>query len=341
MAGATFDVGMLATHSRMTDWGPGKVVKVRPPYVWVFFRDAPGRASRQFPASLLLPADCQSDTVLDNLPEFVEKDGVHRLPAERFTLREALAVFEANAPGGFTPGGKASPQKARDRRRAAHESWLANLGGGVAEQLLAEDSIADLGTRALAVVALSGALSSGDAAALRAGLQDEARARAYFTALLPYVAGDPTEAGFEAYAAAASALASRPDSTDASWPLVTLLPFLAAPERHMLLQPAAACAAAQRLAFDLPFTSAPNWETYEAFCRMGGFYLEALRDAGARDNIDVALFLTTLVAKSASAALAGPATDLDGIEELDPPRKLRPSRPRGAALSPGPARRTA
>jgi len=149
-----FDVGILAEHSRMTAWGPGKVVKVRAPYVWVFFRDAPGRAARQFPASLLVRSSCQTDTVLENLPAFIEKDGVQVLPSERYTLREALDIFHTHAPEGFNDGGVTKAQKDRERRRGAHEAYERTLGGGQAEELLAQDSVGELTTRALAVVAL-------------------------------------------------------------------------------------------------------------------------------------------------------------------------------------------
>src|SRR5512135_49577 len=101
MAESAFDVGILAQHSRKADWGPGKVVKVRPPYVWVFFRDAPGRAARQFPETLLVRSSLQTDTPLDNLPPFIEQDGVQLLPSERYTLQEALTVLHEHAPEGF------------------------------------------------------------------------------------------------------------------------------------------------------------------------------------------------------------------------------------------------
>ncbi len=297
-----FDVGILAEHSRMTAWGPGKVVKVRAPYVWVFFRDAPGRAARQFPASLLVRSSCQTDTVLENLPAFIEKDGVQVLPSERYTLREALDIFHTHAPEGFNDGGVTKAQKDRERRRGAHEAYERTLGGGQAEELLAQDSVGELTTRALAVVALAKTLSSADAAALNAGLQDQAAARDYFTALLAYLADEPAQETFAAYASAAGTLPGL--ASGPSWPMLTLLPFLAQPARHMLLQPTLTCAAAQRLGFDLPYESAPNWKTYDALRRLGGIYVEALGDEGARDFVDVQLFMATLVIKTVTPKAA-------------------------------------
>jgi len=300
MAESALDVGILADHSRKAEWGPGKVVKVRPPYVWVFFRDAPGRAARQFPESLLVRSSSQTDTILENLPPFTEHDGVQLLPSERYTLKEALAIFHNHAPEGFAPGGSAKAQKDRERRRAAQDEYARTLGAGQAEALLAADNVAELSTRMLQVLSLSRAPAA-DAAALREGLKDEVRARAFFTALLPYLVADLSEDGFGAYAAAATAL--RGDvTTGTAWPVLTLLPFLAQPDRHMLLQPTVSCPAAQRLGFQLPYQATPSWTTYDALCRLGRAYLAALAPAGARDLIDVHFFLSTLVIKPARPA---------------------------------------
>lgn len=340
MADDTLDVGMLAEHSRKADWGPGRIVKVRAPYVWVFFRDAPGRMSRQFPASLLQRSSCQTDTLLDNLPPFVEKDGVQSLPAERFTLQEALAVFRETAPGGFSEE-LTKAQKDCARRHAAHELYVQTLDGGVAEQLLAEDSIGELTTRLLAVVTLARTLSSADAAALRQGLEDAGLARDYFVALLAYLGSEPTEATFDAYARAAGRLPGGSSPSDASWPMLTLPPFLAQPQRHMLLQPTLSCAAAQRLAFDLPYEVAPCWSTYEALCRMSAFHLESLRDEGARDLIDVGLFHAAIATTRPGAVRSSSAEAEDESPAVPQRGKVRASRPRGAPFTPGPAREKA
>ncbi len=302
MADQAFDVGILAQHSRKPDWGPGKVVMVRPPYVWVFFRDAPGRMARQFPGSLLERSSVQTDMVLDNLPPFIEKDGVQLLPNERYTLREALDLFYAHGPEGFAAQGANKPQRDRERRRLARAEYVRTLGAGQAEELLAQDDVAELGRRLLAIVALARTLSNADTVALRGGLQDEGAARAYFTALFAFIAAEPVEASFEAYASAAARIAQAGGAAAASWPMVTLVPFLAQPERHLLLQPSVTCPAAQRLGFDLPYGPAPTWPTYDALCRLGRIYVTALAPAGARDFEDVHFFLATLVLKTPATA---------------------------------------
>ena len=298
MPESLFEVGVLAEHSRKAEWGPGMVVKVRPPYVWVYFRDVPGRVARQFNEALLVRSSSQSDSILEHLPAFVEQDGVHLLPSERYTLREAVEVLYACAPEGFGENGTTKVQKDRQGRRAAHAEYTRTLGEGQAEQLLIEGRIGELSARAVDVVTRSRTLSAADLAALREGLRDEEAAAAFFRGVLPFIAAEPTEELFQAHVLGTAA--ARAAATGGSpWPTLTLLPFLARPDRHMLLQPTVTCPAAQRLGFDLSYRVEPSWPTYEALCLLGRVYLEGLASVGASDLIDVHFFLATLVARPA------------------------------------------
>jgi hypothetical protein len=59
----------------------------------------------------------------------------------------------------------------------------------------------------------------------------------------------------------------------------------------MFLKPEVTQVAAETLAFDLQYASAPNWTTYSALIRMGNVYLQLLQHMGARDFIDVQSFI--------------------------------------------------
>jgi len=59
----------------------------------------------------------------------------------------------------------------------------------------------------------------------------------------------------------------------------------------MFLKPEVTQVAAEALAFDLQYNSAPNWTTYSALIRMGNVYLDLLREMGAHDFIDVQSFI--------------------------------------------------
>jgi hypothetical protein len=67
----------------------------------------------------------------------------------------------------------------------------------------------------------------------------------------------------------------------------------------MLLRPRFACAVAQRLGVDLPYEPEPGWATYSALLRSTGALLERLRELGARDHVDVEVFMHVVAAKPA------------------------------------------
>ncbi|MGB8932955.1 MAG: hypothetical protein WCC48_17055, partial [Anaeromyxobacteraceae bacterium] len=110
----------------------------------------------------------------------------------------------------------------------------------------------------------------------------------------------PERAGFDALAAAVAAFP--PEDVGRSWQLVTLLPFLAQPERHMLLRPKLTSQAAHRLGLELRFAADPNWVTYSTLLKSGELLLEKLRPIGASDLVDVESFLTVVTTRAAARA---------------------------------------
>jgi hypothetical protein len=122
-------------------------------------------------------------------------------------------------------------------------------------------------------------------------------ARGYFAALFELLAARaPEQSRFEALAVSVVAMA--PGATHESrWPLVTLLPFVARPDLHMLLRPRFACDVGHRLGLELAFEPQPNWSTYSALLRSTELLLEALRPLGARDHVDVEAFMHVVTAK--------------------------------------------
>ena len=76
-----------------------------------------------------------------------------------------------------------------------------------------------------------------------------------------------------------------------TWPIVTLLPFLADPKKFIALKPTNTELIAARMAFDLKYDSTPNWETYDQTLRMAAQLLTRLAPLGAKDMIDVQQFM--------------------------------------------------
>lgn len=326
--------GMLVQHATL---GIGKVIAVEPTAVHVFFAGAENR----FAVKLRLPMALgmlRTDGVepsrhLDGLDAFAldAKTGRYGRASAWMSHADAVARFTAAFPLGFQDPGYLSPESSRGNRaarcRRAHEAFVAALGEGRGERQLAAGDVAGLVEAAGKIERIVAPIFRDPGKApFDAGRTDPALARGFFAALFDLLAaGQPDRARFEALAAAVEALApgAPPESR---WAVVTLLPFLARPDVHMVLRPHFACDAAQRLGLELDYAVAPNWATYESLLASTHRLLEKLRPLGARDLVDVEAFEHAALATPArakaparpKAVLAeAPATSAGGDEETE------------------------
>ena len=125
------------------------------------------------------------------------------------------------------------------------------------------------------------------------GLKDDAAAARFFEALLKLLASrGPNRKRFEALAKAATFLPAAEGKTSRSkWTIVTVLPFLAQPERHIFVQPTRTQQCADRMRFDLQYRAQPNWITYRRVLTLADLLRRKLHPLGARDMIDVQSFM--------------------------------------------------
>jgi hypothetical protein len=136
-------------------------------------------------------------------------------------------------------------------------------------------------------------LSPYESMALREGLAADAVAAAkFFEAVFAFVERGPNQEQFNALASAVRNLpVDEGRARVATWPVQTLLPFLADPSRFMFLKPEPTQACADRLRFDLLYDSSLRWATYERLMVMADILLAELRPLGAKDFIDVQSFM--------------------------------------------------
>jgi hypothetical protein len=298
--------GMLVQHASL---GLGKVVALEPKAVHVFFvgRDSRFAAKLRLPdaAAHLKPAGPEERVWLGGVSAFALDPSSGRFGYAETWIphEEAVARFLEAYPKAFADPlyvGDGKGRQARPSRiRRACEAWKADLGGGKGEALLAAGDVGALVTATLAIEKTAGASTSGaDKATLAGGLRDADAARGYFTALFGLLAAPaPSQAGFDALAAAVAAFPAGAGAP--AWPLVTLMPFLAAPARHVLLRPKLISQAAHRLGLELRFAADPNWITYATLLKSSEQLLEKLRPIGARDLVDVETFLTVVTTRPA------------------------------------------
>ena len=289
---AQYKVGTLVENTGAPQWGPGKIVHVAGEHVHVLFRDVEGNVAKKLHADIpvLRVAASQSDPILDNLPPLVEKNGDWVLAGKSLTLGCLRRRFLHEFPAGFADPNYRLHE--RDYKLAGHREFESLLGLEQARALLLRGDIKTLAAKALSVVSSVHLLAAPfESGAFHDALQDENAAESYFKALLALLETTPVDARlFTEYADAVCSLPA-PRGRVATWPVATMLPYLARPDVHMFLKPAVTKNAAESLGFDLQYQPEPNWKTYERLLRMGAAYLELLRPLGAIDFIDVQSFI--------------------------------------------------
>ena len=297
--------GMMVQHPSL---GLGKIVAVEEKAVHVYFAvsDARFATKLRLPMSLPLLAPAETGNAwLSRLSGFAfdAKAGRYGLPGTWLSHTDATARFVELFPKGFADPAYAADAAGKPTRaarwRRAQELYATTLGGGEGERLLAADDVSGLVERALRVEKTVRPLhKDAEKAVFDDALKDRDAARAYFTALFALLATPaPLPERFEALAAAVSA--TNGATPESGWPLVTLFPFLARPDLHMLLRPRFACEAGHRLGLELAYEAKPNWVTYSALLRSSELLLEKLAPLGACDHVDVEVFLQVVMAKHA------------------------------------------
>jgi len=294
--------GSLVRHPTKAGWGLGKVLEVRGKVVTVHFKDDTEKEFRLIStdrAPLEIAAE-QSDPILDNLPPFLGDR--FDVKAKWVTLEDGIRRFrhifarEFHDPD-YLGSGKTGKDEAGERnyKWKAHQRYVEALGTGQGERLLADGGLDELIERACRVAThRMNLLSPFESMAFHDGLKgDPAAAARFFEALFAFVAAGARQAPlFESLADALLRLPVEPGKAKvATWPVLTILPFLAKPNCFMFLKPGPTQECAARMRFDLQYSADLRWLTYKKLMQMGDHLLEQLRPLGACDYIDVQSFI--------------------------------------------------
>lgn len=333
--------GMLVQHASL---GLGKVVAVEPTAVHVVFAAHDSRVATKLRlpmAQSFLGPPTSSDAWLSGLSGFAldPKTGRYGRATTSLSHADAVARFTASFPRAFDDPTYLAPAKGRldraARWRRAHAAFVAAFAEGRGERLLAAGDVAELVERATRVQRIVATVIRDVAKVpFEAAREEPDLARGFFAALFDVVsAAAPGRGAFETLAASVAALAPT-GSSEPSWPAVTVFPFVARPDAHMLLRPQFACDAAQRLGLELAYDALPNWATYDSLLASARQLLEKLRPLGARDHVDVEAFMHAVLATPARAkpparTKASPgarpkAADGDEDAETDPGAEREP-----------------
>ena len=297
--------GMLVQHASL---GLGKVVAVEPTAVHVVFVTTQGaRVATKLRLPMALPflgPPASSNAWLSGLSGFTldAKTGRYGRTSTWLSHPDAVALFTEAFPLAFEDPTYLAPEKGRGDRaarwRRAHAAFVAAFGDGQGERLLATGDVAGLVERTIKIGRIvSPIVREAGKTPFEAGRNEPTLARGFFAALFDLLSADaPDRARFEALAASVAALAPGGATPESRWPLVTLLPFVARPDVHVLLRPHFVCDGAQRLGLELLYEAAPNWATYASLLDATRQLLAKLRPLGARDHVDVEAFMYVVLA---------------------------------------------
>lgn len=285
----TYEVGMLVRHPMKPEWGLGKVLTVEGDVLKIHFKNDRGQDYRAILTSMisLEIADETTDPALDNLPPFNGKAFV--AAPKRVTFEEGLERFSQIFPLGFQD--TAYLEQERNYKWDAHERFETELGGR-ARQLLDNGDLETLTSAAVSIASIN-LLSPYEMMAFGDALvANRSAAKAYFEALLDLTEQGLDKTRFERLASAVSDLPSEPGRARvATWPVLTVLPYLARPDAFMFLKPQPTKACAERLRFELQYGADLRWITYDRLMALSDLLFERLRPLGARDYIDVQSFM--------------------------------------------------
>jgi hypothetical protein len=127
--------------------------------------------------------------------------------------------------------------------------------------------------------------------ALRDAVKTEAGAGIFSEGLWDFLYGEGTdEARFERWVACVGSLPRR-QTRVLTWPVVTVIGFIAQPDRHMFLKPNVTRAAAKAYGFDFAYASRPNWATYQSLLAFAERVRREQRELRPRDMIDLQSFI--------------------------------------------------
>ena len=302
-------VGSYVTHSLRPGWGVGKVFGQSQQHVLVGFSQL--AESERFkrlewrPGLLEKAVSVTSDPELDSWK--VDCDSTcHYLGAVAKPRRsskggtwkreDAMERFLKKYSNGFADAWYRSSH--RDARLAQHKLWRELLPDARIRELAGDRPHIAAG-HILKVLELreKPLLQSGsELPRVRAAMMRTEKMTSFLIALADVLeAARPTAAQYTNYLTAFTALESPAKKTPLTWSIVTSLPFIAHPERHMFVKPTAMRAAAAGLGFDLNYKATPNWATYDRVLAFSDDVLAFIKPRSGEDMIDVHAFITAIV----------------------------------------------
>jgi hypothetical protein len=179
----------------------------------------------------------------------------------------------------------------RDYKWAAHKRWAETLDGETLRKMLKGGHYGEVAARAVAIEARTNLLFSFEKMALRDAVRSPRGARSFAEGLYDFLHGSSDlETRFTRWCDVIGTL-PRKQTRVLTWPVVTVLGFIAQPDAHIFLKPTVTRKAAHRYGAPFHYESRPAWDTYASLLALARSIRKDLRDLRPRDMIDIQSFL--------------------------------------------------
>lgn len=279
MGSSDMGVGSFVTNSNAPNWGVGKVIDIKEKgRRQVFFEYVGVKVVDQ---NFLSPtAPPENHPVLKSIDNIKKLTGFRQFP-------DLEAFFLEKFKGGFE-----DPEYLENERVykvSASKCMQTTCSKAVLEELLHNGSYAEVCNLAKRVMNQTNLIFRNEKMSLSDGLKEVGDQKLFSRQLYSvlYGSGDEGER-FESFVAALEELEA------CKWTTATYFLYLSDPNRYPFVKPSNISIAAKSYAFDICYTSRPNWQTYTRiidFVHHVASLLERRATLKPRDLIDVQSFI--------------------------------------------------
>jgi hypothetical protein len=205
------------------------------------------------------------------------------------SVRNCRAKFLRYYPRGFNDPDYLELE--RGYKWSAHERWQKELSKQEFRSLLRDEKYDIISSRAVAIESRTNLLFSFEKMALRDALKSPPGARAFAQGLYSFIHNvSSLEVRFNDWIDVVADL-PRKKTRVLTWPILTVMGFLAQPSVHTYLKPTVTKIAAKRYGFDFRYGSKPSWETYSSLLDFAQTVRRDLMDLRPRDMVDIQSFI--------------------------------------------------
>jgi len=194
----------------------------------------------------------------------------------------------------FYPRGYHDPdyiELERSYKWLAHERWRAALDRSAFRSLLRGEEYAKIAATAVAIESRTNLLFSFEKMAIRDAVKTPRGARTFAEGLYDFLYGPGDDATrFDRWRDAVASLPRR-GTRVLTWPVLTVFPFIARPDRYIFMKPNVTKRAAEAYGFDFEYASRPSWSTYASLLSFAKRVRRDTRDWRPRDMIDLQGFI--------------------------------------------------